>query len=109
MSRSRKAVVFGCNFNYSDYGWGWVSGAEREVPFRLRYLQRKAETNPGGILSRSRNWVLEFRDWPKRSQQEDELVLRHNLSVAQLSHLLQLRLGQSSTRRQAKVVLARVS
>ncbi|MDX1929663.1 MAG: hypothetical protein SFV81_24265 [Pirellulaceae bacterium] len=52
-----------CNFNYSDYGWGWVSGAAREVPFRLRYFERKAETNPDGLVSRARAWVQEIRDW----------------------------------------------
>ena len=55
-----KGTGFWCNFNYSDYGWGWVSGAEREVPFRLQVVKRKAETDPGSFLSRSRTWV---RDW----------------------------------------------
>lgn len=54
---------FWCNLNYSDYGWGWVSGAKREVPFRLRFLERQAESNPSGLLSRARAWILEARDW----------------------------------------------
>ena len=54
---------FWCNLNYSDYGWGWISGASREVPFRLRYLERQAEANPNGLVSRALFWVLEARDW----------------------------------------------
>jgi hypothetical protein len=52
-----------CNLNYSDYGWGWISGADREVPFRLRYFERQAESNPDGLISRARACVLEIRDW----------------------------------------------
>jgi hypothetical protein len=52
-----------CNLNYSDYGWGWVSGAKREVPFRLRYFERQAEANPNSLVSRTRAWILEFREW----------------------------------------------
>ncbi len=52
-----------CNLNYSDYGWGWVSGAKREVPFRLRFLERQAEANPDSLLSRVRAWFIEVRDW----------------------------------------------
>ena len=61
--RIARGAGFWCNFNYSDYGWGWVSGAEREVPFRLRYLERKTESNPDSLISRGFTWVLEFRDW----------------------------------------------
>lgn len=52
-----------CNLNYSDYGWGWVSGAKREVPFRLRFFERQAEANPSSFVSRTRAWILEARDW----------------------------------------------
>jgi hypothetical protein len=52
-----------CNLNYSDYGWGWVSGAKREVPFRLRFFERQAESNPNSLISRARAWILEARDW----------------------------------------------
>lgn len=52
-----------CNLNYSDYGWGWVSGAKREVPFRLRFFERHAESNPNSLLSRTWAMALEARDW----------------------------------------------
>ncbi len=52
-----------CNLNYSDYGWGWVSGAKREVPFRLRFFERRAEANPDSVLARTRAWIMEARDW----------------------------------------------
>ena len=51
-----------CNLNYSDYGWDWVGGAEREVPFRLRYFERQAEANPDGLVSKTYAWLSEVLD-----------------------------------------------
>ncbi len=51
-----------CNLNYSDFGWGWVSGAQREVPFRLKYFERQLEANPDGLVSRTYAWISEMRD-----------------------------------------------
>lgn len=58
----KTAEDFWCNLNYSDYGWDWVGGAKREVPFRLKYLERQAEANPDGLVSRAYAWASEVRD-----------------------------------------------
>lgn len=39
------------NTNLSDFGWSWVEGAKRDLPFRLSYLERQAEHNPNGLLA----------------------------------------------------------
>ncbi len=54
---------FWCNFNYSDYGWGWVSGAQREVPFRLRYFERQAKVKHTSLVLRTLRWMYEVREW----------------------------------------------
>ena len=59
----REVPGYRCNMNCSDYAWEWVSGAEREVPFRLKYLERQAVANPEGVVSRARALVQEIREW----------------------------------------------
>ncbi len=39
------------NTNLSDFGWSWVEGAKRDLPFRLNYLERGAERNPDGLIA----------------------------------------------------------
>lgn len=38
--------------NMTDFGWKWVEGAERELPFRLNYFEHKAERHPEGWTAR---------------------------------------------------------
>ena len=59
----REIPGYRCNMNCSDYAWDWVGGAEREVPFRLKYFERQAVANPEGVVSRARALVQEIRDW----------------------------------------------
>jgi hypothetical protein len=39
------------NTNVTDFGWSWVEGAKRDLPFRLSYLERSAERNPNGLFA----------------------------------------------------------
>lgn len=50
------------NRNILDYEWHLLDGATHEVPFRLSYLERKAELNPNGIVARWHRLLLEWRD-----------------------------------------------
>lgn len=48
--------------NMTDFGWKWVEGAERELPFRLNYLEHKAERYPQGWIARMMELGAEVRD-----------------------------------------------
>lgn len=48
--------------NMTDFGWKWVEGAERELPFRLNYLEHKAERFPQGPIARMMEIWAEVRD-----------------------------------------------
>ncbi len=52
--------------NATDFGWNWVEGAKRELPFRLSYLERDAERNPRGIIARLMEVGAEARDLLRR-------------------------------------------
>lgn len=52
--------------NTTDFGWNWVEGAKRELPFRLSYLERDAERNPQGIIARLMEVGAEARDLLRR-------------------------------------------
>ena len=53
---------FYANYNQTDFGWAWVEGAKRDLPFRLSYFERKAERNPGGSLAFFMGLWAEVRD-----------------------------------------------
>ena len=53
---------FFANRNILDYEWHLLDGATHEVPFRLSYLERKAEMNPNGFVARCHRLMLEWRD-----------------------------------------------
>ncbi len=55
------------NLSCSNYGWNWVPGALREVPFRLNYLERDLESRPTGMIARSVSLLAEARDFPVRT------------------------------------------
>lgn len=48
--------------NMTDFGWKWVEGAERELPYRLNYFEHKAERHPNGWLARVMELWAEVRD-----------------------------------------------
>lgn len=48
--------------NMTDFGWKWVEGAERELPFRLNYFERNAERYPQGWIARTMELWAEIRD-----------------------------------------------
>ncbi len=48
--------------NMTDFGWKWVEGAERELPFRLNYFERQAERFPQGWIARWMEIWAEARD-----------------------------------------------
>lgn len=50
------------NTNLSDFGWSWVEGAQRDLPFRLNYLERSAERNPEGLMAFMLGLGAEARD-----------------------------------------------
>jgi hypothetical protein len=50
------------NRNHSDFGWRWIDGSQHEVPYRLTFIERKAERNPDGIWARGLGLVAELRD-----------------------------------------------
>lgn len=50
------------NTNLSDFGWSWVEGAKRDLPFRLNYLEREAERNPNGLFAFVLGLQAEARD-----------------------------------------------
>lgn len=52
--------------NMTDFGWSWVEGAKREVPFRLSYFERDAERNPRGVIARLMEVGAEARDLLRR-------------------------------------------
>jgi hypothetical protein len=52
--------------NLTDFGWNWVEGAERELPFRLNYFERDAERNPRGMIARLMEVGAEARDLMRR-------------------------------------------
>lgn len=52
--------------NTTDFGWNWVEGAKRELPFRLNYLERDAERNPRGLIARLMEVGAEARDLLRR-------------------------------------------
>jgi hypothetical protein len=54
-------VPFFSNLNFSDYQWGWVAGAAREVPFRFNRLERLAAANPDGFIGRQLSRIAEFQ------------------------------------------------
>ena len=53
---------FFANRNILDYEWHLLDGATHDVPFRLSYLERKAELNPNGLVARCHRLMLEWRD-----------------------------------------------
>ncbi len=50
------------NTNLTDFGWTWVEGAKRDLPFRLNYFERGAERNPEGLLALMLGLRAEARD-----------------------------------------------
>jgi hypothetical protein len=50
------------NTNVTDFGWSWVEGAKRDLPFRLSYLERQAERNPEGLMAFMLGLRAEARD-----------------------------------------------
>ena len=50
------------NRNTQDFYWELVDGATHEVPFRLSYLERKAERNPDGLFAYCLGWVGQLSD-----------------------------------------------
>ncbi len=55
------------NLSCNNYGWSWVPGAQREVPFRLSYLERHLEARPTGLIARSVSLFAEARDFLVRT------------------------------------------
>ncbi len=55
------------NLNRRHYGWNWLPGAQREVPFRLNFLERHLEAKPDGLAARCFSFVAEARDLLPRS------------------------------------------
>lgn len=50
------------NLNLSDFYWGWVSGATREVPFRMNYFERHALHSPHGVCAFCLSLLAQLRD-----------------------------------------------
>ncbi len=50
------------NTNRTEYAWCWVDGAKLDVPFRLNFLERKAELNPHGPAAFGLGMLAELKD-----------------------------------------------
>jgi hypothetical protein len=50
------------NTNVTDFGWSWIEGAKRDLPYRLSFLERQAERNPNGLMAFMLGLRAEARD-----------------------------------------------
>ncbi len=57
---------FFANLNHTDFAWCWVQGAERDVPFRLSFLEKKAVQRPNGPAAFGLGVLEELRDMLKK-------------------------------------------
>ncbi|MCA9194510.1 MAG: hypothetical protein KDB03_22220 [Planctomycetales bacterium] len=55
-------IHFYINMNISEFYWGQVEGAKHELPFRLSFLERRAEQNPDSLWARGLGLFEQWRD-----------------------------------------------